>query len=95
MSDRRIIPIRASSFGALFDCPSRWVSIHMEGRRTPQSANAALGTAIHAGTAVFDEDRVKNIVPSLDAAEDAAVESVRRPREETVWDEASIDKAEF
>lgn len=88
------VTIRASSFGALFDCPARWTAIHMEGRRMPQSGNAALGTAIHAGTAVFDTDRVKGVAPSLSAAEEAAVESVHRPREETVWDEESRDKAE-
>lgn len=88
------VTIRASSFGSLFDCPARWIAIHLEGRRTPQSAAAALGTAIHAGTAVFDVDRVKHIEPSLSAAEDAAVESVRKPREETIWDEETSDKAE-
>lgn len=89
------VTIRASSFGSLFDCPARWVAIHMEGRRTPQSGIASLGTAIHAGTAAFDTDRVKGIEPSLSAAEDAAVESINKPREETIWDEESKDKAEM
>lgn len=88
------ITIRASSFGAIFDCPARWIAIHLEGRNTPQSAAAALGTAIHAGTAHFDSERVAQQVPSVSAAQDAAVESVRKPREETVWDDASADKAE-
>lgn len=88
------VTIRASSFGSLFDCPARFVAIHLEGRRTPQNGKAAVGIAIHAGTAVFDTDRVKGIAPSLSAAEDAAVESVQKPREETVWDEESRDKAE-
>ncbi|MGE0745259.1 MAG: RecB family exonuclease [Rhodospirillales bacterium] len=86
--------IRASSFGSLFDCPARWVAVHMEGRRTPQAGTAALGTAIHNGTAVFDKDRVAGIAPSLEAAEDAAVESINRPREETIWDDEGRDKAE-
>mgnify|MGYP006958842284 CR=1 FL=1 len=88
------VHIRASSFGSLLDCPARWIAIHMEGKRTPQSAAAALGTAIHDGTAVYDRDRVAHVTPSLSAAEDAAVESVRQPREETVWDEHASDKAE-
>jgi hypothetical protein len=88
------VTIRASSLGSLFDCPARWVAIHQEGKRMPQSGNAALGQAIHAGTAVFDEDRVSFITPSLDAAENAAVESIRKPREETIWDEEAADKAE-
>lgn len=88
------VTIRASSIGGLFDCPARWVAINLEGRRMPQSANAAIGTAIHAGTALFDGERVRQQTPSLSAAEDAAVESVRKPREETVWDEEGADKAE-
>lgn len=88
------VVIRASSFGALFDCPARWTAIHREGRRMPQSGKAALGTAIHAGTALFDAERVAHQVPSLDAAKDAAVESVRKPRDETIWDDDSADKAE-
>jgi hypothetical protein len=88
------VTIRASSLSGLFDCPARWVAVHMEGRRSPQSGAAALGTAIHAGTAVFDSERVARQVPSLSAAEDAAVESVRQPRQETIWDEEGADKAE-
>lgn len=88
------VTIRASSFGSLFDCPARWIAIHLEGRRTPQNGKAALGTAIHAGTAVYDCDRVAHQIPSLSAAEDAAIEAVRKPREDVVWDEDGADKAE-
>lgn len=94
MSARPPVTIRASSFGTLFDCPARWMAIHQEHRRMPQSSTAALGTAIHAGTAVFDTERVANQVPSVSAAKDAAQESVRKPREETIWDEDTADKAE-
>ena len=92
--ERQPVTIRASSFGSLLDCPARWIAIHIEGRRSPQSAAAALGTAIHDGTAVFDRDRVAHVTPSLSAAEDAAVQSIRKPREETIWDEEAGDKAE-
>lgn len=87
------ITIRASSFGSLFDCPQRWLSIHLDGKRSPQNSNAALGTALHAGTALFDAERVAGQVPSLSAAEDAAVDSIRNPRDETDW-EGERDKAE-
>jgi len=87
------ITIRASSFGSLFDCPDRWIAIHIEGRRVPQNGNSALGTALHAGTALFDTERVNGQVPSISAAVDAAVESIRQPREETDW-EGERDKAE-
>jgi hypothetical protein len=90
---RQPITIRASSFGSLFDCPARWIAIHLEGRRVPQSGKAALGTALHAGTALYDTERVLGQSPSLSAAEDCAVESVRMPRDETDW-EGERDKAE-
>jgi hypothetical protein len=87
------ITIRASSFGSLFDCPARWIAIHLEGRRVPQNGRAALGTALHAGTAAFDMERLAGQVASISAAEDAAVESVRVPRDETDW-EGEQSKAE-
>lgn len=93
MSARAPIHIRASSLGALFDCPTRWKTVHLEGRRTPSSGKATLGRGIHAGTAVFDLDRVRGILPSVEAAQDAAVEAIRQPGEDVVWDEDSADKA--
>lgn len=87
------VTIRASSFGSLFDCPARWIAIHLEGRRVPQNSKAALGTALHAGTAAFDSERLAGQAPSLSAAEDVAVAAVSVPREETDW-EGEQDKAE-
>ncbi len=83
---RQPIRIRASSFGSLFDCPARWTAIHLEGRRTPSSPAAAIGTAIHAGTAVFDTERVAGQAPSVNAAKDAALESIMRPTADIAWD---------
>lgn len=80
------VTIRASSFGSLFDCPARWIAIHLEGRRMPQSGKAALGTALHTGTALFDSERLAGQVPSLSAAEDAAVASIKMPRDDTNWE---------
>jgi len=87
------VTIRASSFGSLFDCPARWIAIHLEGRRVPQNGKAALGSALHAGTAVFDTERVAGQVPSVEAAVDAALEAIRKPTSETDW-EGEKDKAE-
>ncbi|MDR0769958.1 MAG: PD-(D/E)XK nuclease family protein [Burkholderiales bacterium] len=83
--------IRASSFGSLFDCPARWIAINLEGRQVPQNGKAALGTALHTGTAVFDGERAKGQVPSVSAATDAAVEAVRRPSDETDWDGEQVN----
>jgi len=79
------VVIRASSIGALMDCPARWLAIHREGRRVPSTHQATLGRAVHAGTAVFDRERVAGQVPSLSAATDAAVEAALRPGEDVDW----------
>jgi RecB family exonuclease len=84
---RTPVTIRASSFGSLFDCPARWIEIHMKGRKVPSTSKAALGTAVHAGTAAFDTERVEGREPSLDAAKDAAAEKVRAPGYEIDWQE--------
>lgn len=81
------VTIRASSIGALMDCPARWLAIHREGRRVPTTHQAKLGHAVHAGTAVFDRERVAGQTPSLTAATDAAVETVLRPTEDVAWDD--------
>ena len=82
---RAPITIRASSFGSIFDCPSRWIAIHLERLPSPSTGKAQLGTAIHAGTAVFDTDRVNGVAPSLEAACDAAAEAILNPDREVDW----------
>lgn len=85
---REPVTIRASSFGSLFDCPARWIAIHIEGKRTPSSSNSALGTGVHTGTAVFDESHLPDRTPvSLDDAKQAAFESVTKPREDVDWED--------
>ena len=86
LKGRQPIRLRASSVGSLFDCPARWIAIHIEGKRTPQSDKAALGTAIHAGTAAFDREVLDGQTPSVSAAAECAVEALRNPNEETIWD---------
>ncbi|ACT50905.1 RecB family exonuclease [Methylovorus glucosotrophus] len=91
--NREPIRIRASSFGSLFDCPARWIAIHLEGKRSPQSGKAALGTALHAGTAVFDSERVAGQLPNVGAASDAAAEKVSKIDDETIWEPGEQVKA--
>lgn len=85
------IRIRASSLGTMFDCPARWHATHIEGKSIPSNSKAALGTAIHAGTAVFDLERVLGQSPSISAAEDAAAEAIKNPREETIWEDSQSE----
>lgn len=90
------VTIRASSFGSLFDCPARWIAIHLEKKRSPSNGKAALGTAIHAGTAVYDTERLESNCEthrgSVVAAAQAAVSSLENPTEDVLWDE-DINKA--
>lgn len=76
------VRIRASSWGALFDCAYRWQAEHILGMKKPSSLRAHIGTAIHHGTAVFDQARLdgKPIRP-LDAA-DHYIDALHHPADE-------------
>jgi RecB family exonuclease len=90
-----IISIRASSLAELFDCPARWAAKHIDGMRGPRSAAAQLGTAVHAGTAVFDASRLPGGSPvSADDAAGALVDAIYRPDEDVEWDETAPAEAE-
>lgn len=52
------VTVRASSLAELFDCPARWEAKHLLRMRMPSSGAARLGTAIHAGTALFDQAKL-------------------------------------
>lgn len=68
MTEPSII-IRASSWAALFDCSYKWEGIHLLGMKNVVGLRAALGTAIHAGSAVFDQARITgDTVTAVDAA---------------------------
>jgi hypothetical protein len=79
--------IRASSLAELFDCPARWEAKHLLGKRLPHSPAAQLGTAVHAGTAVFDASRLPGGSPvsAYDAA-GAVVDAIHQPNEDVNWE---------
>ena len=79
------IRIRASSLGELFDCPARWEAKYVRGMRLPRSGAAQLGTAVHAGTAVFDRSRIAGNPVTADEAAGAVVDAVHRPQEDVDW----------
>lgn len=94
----RTVTVRASSWGSLFDCAYRWEGEHLLGMRKPSSLRAHVGTAIHAGTAEFDQARIagKPITPS-DAA-DAFVDALHQPEGEVDYKSdktITFDKAEL
>ncbi len=87
--------IRASSLSTLFDCPSRFSAIHIDGLRGPRSAAAQLGTAVHAGTAAFDASRLPGGSPvSADDAAGALVDAIHHPEEDVEWEDTAPRDAE-
>ncbi|MDY2666005.1 PD-(D/E)XK nuclease family protein [Desulfovibrio sp.] len=86
--------IRASSLPELFDCPARWEAKHLCGRRLPRSAAAQLGTAVHAGAAVFDVQRILGSPITPDDAAGEVVDAIHHPREDVDWGEDSPREAE-
>ena len=60
------ISVRASGLSELFDCPARWKAKHIDKIRSPSSGKAQRGTAIHLGTAIYDEGRIAGNTVSLE-----------------------------
>lgn len=89
-----MITIRASSLGELFDCPARWEAKHLLGMRMPSSAAATLGTAVHAGTAAFDQSKLEGKTITIDDAAGALVDAIHKPKEDVDWSDMSPKKAE-
>lgn len=84
--------IRASSWSSLFDCQLRWYYQNIVGLRIPSSGAAALGTAIHAGTARFDQARLDGAEASLEEAIDETRAALANPQEDVEWEDASERK---
>jgi hypothetical protein len=81
MSDR-VVTVRASSWGSLFDCGYRWEGEHLLGMRRASTLRASLGTAVHAGTAAFDQARVDGRPISPLDASDAFMQTLHNPEGE-------------
>jgi hypothetical protein len=82
MSFSRVVEIRASSWGRLFDCAKAWEATHILGMRRPSGIRALLGTAVHAGTAAFDQAKIdKSPITAMDAA-DHLLAALRNPTDE-------------
>lgn len=95
--DSLSLTVRASSWGALFDCAMKWESDHILGMRKPGGLRAQLGTAIHASTAAFDSGRLPGGNPiSVDDAAGIFVETLRNPDRDVDYsqDELTVRDAE-
>lgn len=94
MNPDRIVTIRASSLGRLFDCPASWSATHIDGKRMPSNGKAMLGKAVHASTAVFDQSVMDGSGITIDEAAAAAVDTINKPDEDVAWDDDSPLDAE-
>lgn len=83
------ITIRASSWSQLFDCAYRWEGINLLGMRNVVGLRAALGTAIHAGTAAYDQSHIDRSGLTINDAAGVLVDKLRDP--ENVFDRSTDD----
>ncbi len=90
------LTVRASSWAGLFDCAYKWEGIHLLGLRNIVGLRAALGTAIHAGTAVFDQARISGETVTADDAAGVVVDKLHDPDNEydPGRDDLSLPEAE-
>ena len=89
-----MITVRASSLPELFDCPARWEAKHIKKMRLPRSGAAQLGTAVHAGTALYDKSRLEGNPITADEAAGAVADAINKPDEDVDWGEDSQGEAE-
>lgn len=82
-----IITVRASSLAELFDCSLRWEAKHILKMRSPASRRMVLGTAVHAGTAMFDTARMEGRPIKADEAAGAVIDKLRDPGEDVKTDD--------
>ena len=88
MNESILATVRASSWPSLFDCSHRWYWQNIVGLRMPSSGAAALGTAIHVGTAIFDADRMAGGAGNAADAVDVARDALAHPEHDVQWDDA-------
>lgn len=89
-----LVRIRASSLSELFDCPARWEAKHIKGLRLPTSGAAQLGTAVHAGTALFDQSRISQAGLTIDDCIGGVVDAIYKPEADVDWSDSSPKEAE-
>lgn len=92
----RTYTVRASSWGSLFDCAYKWEGEHLLGMRKASGLRAQLGTAVHAGTAIFDKARISGDQVSIDDAAGVFVSTLQNPDRDVDYrqDDLSLKDAE-
>lgn len=82
MIEKKIINVRASSFGTLFDCSMRFEGEQLMKLYRTTALRAWLGTSIHASTAAFDQAKLDGAPISANEAADVFVHTFYNPDEE-------------
>lgn len=94
MTTQRIIPIRASSFGTLFDCSLRFEGEQILKLVKRSSLRAWLGTSIHAGTAAFDQAKIDGSPISVSDAGDVMMDLFLSPNHDVNLRDESLSLKE-
>src|SRR5258708_17410783 len=85
--------VRASSWKTLFSCPLSWRFSNIDKIRKPSAGIAQIGTAIHAGTALFDGPRLRGDSISVEEAVEKAIAVLYDDDQEVNWDSSAQYKA--
>lgn len=84
--------VRASSWGELFDCAYRWEGKQILGLSHATGGPAALGSALHASTAAFDQARIDGADVSADDAAEVFMQTLKDPGYDVVWDPEEMSR---
>lgn len=79
---QRVVEVRASSWGRLFDCAHSWEGEQLLKLTRPGGIRPLLGTAIHAATAAFDQARIDGAPITLNDARDVFLDALHHPTED-------------
>lgn len=90
------VTIRASSWGALFDCAHKWEGVHILKMPSISGLRAQLGTAIHAGTAAYDQAGLDGDPITIFDAAGYVVDALHNPDREVDYsrDDLTVGQAE-
>lgn len=93
---KRVIRVRASSWGSLFDCSHRWEAEQIHGMYRPSSLRAQLGTAIHEATAYFDQAIIDGHEPDAGEAVQRFIDGLHNPDADVDYagDDLTVREAE-
>lgn len=88
------IKVRASSWGALFDCAHKWEWETLMQHRKPVGIRAVLGTALHASTAVYDRAVIDHTPMRIDDAASVFVAKLLTPEYEVDYSADDLTEGE-